>query len=108
MTPSRFFLTIASSLDSIMEASQRNCCSLSRRAASISLGLGAIPRLFFCVISVPGHGPRGNTVALVLAQGWNLEVCFGSEAAFTAPVYDFRFPPDSGLRSDIADGPFRA
>jgi hypothetical protein len=25
-----------------------------------------------------------------------------------APVYDFRFAPDSGLRSDIADGPFRA
>ena len=36
------------------------------------------------------------------------KVGFGSEAALMAPVYDFRFAPDSGLRSDIADGPFRA
>ena len=43
-----------------MEASQRNCCSLSRRAASISVGVGAIPRLFFCVIGAPRHGPRGE------------------------------------------------
>src|ERR1700752_744354 len=49
MMPSRFLLTIASSLESIMEASQRNRCSLSRSAASISLGLEAIPTLLTCL-----------------------------------------------------------
>ncbi len=37
MMPSRFLLTITSSLDSTMEACHRNCCSLSRSATSISL-----------------------------------------------------------------------
>ena len=34
--PSRFLLTIASSLDSTMDARQRNRCSLSRSSASIA------------------------------------------------------------------------
>jgi hypothetical protein len=32
----------------------------------------------------------------------------GSKAALTAMKCDFRYAPDSGLHSDIAEGPFRA
>jgi hypothetical protein len=37
-----------------------------------------------------------------------LERCFGSKADLTARESDFRSTPDSGLRAEIASGPFRA
>jgi hypothetical protein len=37
-----------------------------------------------------------------------LDAWFGSKAALTALKSNFRFSPESGLRSDIAGGPFRA
>jgi hypothetical protein len=33
---------------------------------------------------------------------------FGSSTDLTAPKFDFRFPPESGLKSDIAPRLFRA
>jgi hypothetical protein len=35
-------------------------------------------------------------------------VRLGSKAALKAPTSNFRFAPDSGLNSDIAEGPVRA
>jgi hypothetical protein len=41
-------------------------------------------------------------------MGQNLDVSVGSNAALTASNCDFRYSPGSGLKSDIAGGPFGA
>jgi hypothetical protein len=48
-----------------------------------------------------------------MAHGWpqtqiGLDVRFGSKADLTAPKSDFRFTPESGLKSDIAPFPLCA
>src|SRR6185312_13302456 len=70
--PSRFLLTIASSLESTMEANQRKRCSLSRSAASISLDLEKIRTLFTC-LARPRRGPTlGDTIAPVIVEGTSM------------------------------------
>ena len=43
---------------------------------------------------------QSNEITLVIA-----DVCCGSKAALTAPKSNFRFTPESGLKTDIAPCP---
>jgi hypothetical protein len=85
-----------SSLDSIA-VSRRNFCSLSRRAASISLDVGSIPRLFSCVIRASRLSSEGTTILfVVLAQGWDLVAVLGQKRENSIRAHSVRSAPRRG------------